>query len=99
MGLGFLFPSKSHFNQVSKKINKKLFIKFDVESSLVAGTVLLIRHRRIRESRRGGFTKESLGSLRSLRPFSFHGLSSKLEAMNEKSPARMRKAFSSRQGD
>jgi len=56
-------------------------------------TVLLIRHRRICESRREGLTKENLGSLRTLRPFSLHGLSSKLEAMNEKSPARMRKAL------
>jgi len=40
MGLGFLYPSKSNFNQVSKKINKKLFVKCDVESSLLTGAVL-----------------------------------------------------------
>jgi len=44
-----LFLAKSQFKRTSGGINKKLPIKSDEESSLVAGVVLLFRLRRIRE--------------------------------------------------
>ena len=92
-----LFLAKSRYMVSSEGINKKLPIKSDEGSSLVAGVVLFSL--RLHESNWGCFTKESLCSLRSLQSFSLHGLASKLAAMNGKSPPNfVRKAFSSSGG-
>ena len=91
-----LFLAKSQFQRDSEGANKKLPTVSDEESFVVAGVVLLSAFAKAtadRESVLGCFTKQSLGSLRSPSPFSLHGLSSKLEAMNEKSPERFAQGF------
>ncbi len=52
-----------------------------------SGDSVALRLRRIASPGGERFTKRNLESLRSFSTFSLHGLSSKFEAMNEKSPA------------
>jgi hypothetical protein len=67
-----LFLAKSQFKRTSEGINKKLPIKSDEESFVVAGVVLLSL--RLHESNWGCFTKRNLESLRSFSAFLLQGL-------------------------